>query len=38
VGWIAHALEQYELGQMIRPRARYNGPLPGDGGEGMVGL
>lgn len=36
VGWIAHALEQYELGQMIRPRARYNGPLPAEGGDGMV--
>lgn len=36
VGWIAHALEQYELGQMIRPRARYHGPLPGAGPESMV--
>jgi len=25
-GWIAHALEQYQLGTMIRPRARYAGP------------
>lgn len=25
-GWIGHALEQYESGQQIRPRARYNGP------------
>lgn len=28
VGWIAHAIEQYESGQLIRPRARYRGPLP----------
>lgn len=28
VGWIAHAIEQYESGQLIRPRARYSGPLP----------
>ena len=27
VGWIAHALEQYE-GRMIRPRARYTGKPP----------
>jgi citrate synthase len=28
VGWIAHAIEQYSSGQLIRPRAQYNGPLP----------
>jgi len=28
VGWIGHAIEQYRLDQMIRPRARYVGPLP----------
>ncbi len=28
VGWIAHALEQYESRQLIRPRARYVGPPP----------
>jgi citrate synthase len=27
-GWLAHALEQYQLGQMIRPRAKYVGPVP----------
>jgi len=25
-GWLAHALEQVETGQLIRPRARYVGP------------
>jgi len=29
VGWIAHAIEQYESGILIRPRARYTGPRPG---------
>jgi citrate synthase len=28
VGWIAHAIEQYSSGQLIRPRAHYHGPLP----------
>jgi citrate synthase len=28
VGWIAHAIEQYESGILIRPRARYVGPRP----------
>jgi citrate synthase len=31
VGWIAHAIEQYESGVLIRPRARYTGQRP-DGG------
>jgi citrate synthase len=31
VGWIAHAIEQYESGILIRPRARYLGPQPGEG-------
>jgi citrate synthase len=28
VGWIAHSLEQYSTGELIRPRARYTGPAP----------
>jgi citrate synthase len=28
IGWIAHALEQYERDEMIRPRARYVGEMP----------
>jgi citrate synthase len=28
VGWIAHAMEEYASGELIRPRARYTGPLP----------
>jgi citrate synthase len=27
-GWIAHAIEQYESGHLIRPRARYVGEAP----------
>jgi citrate synthase len=27
-GWIGHAIEQYQSGEIIRPRARYVGPLP----------
>ena len=27
-GWIAHAVEQLQTGQLIRPRARYTGPAP----------
>jgi citrate synthase len=29
-GWIAHALEQYPLDSLIRPRARYVGKTPGN--------
>jgi citrate synthase len=28
VGWIAHAIEEYGSGRLIRPRARYTGPAP----------
>jgi citrate synthase len=28
IGWIGHAIEQYALNQLIRPRARYVGALP----------
>ena len=28
VGWIAHTMEQYATGTLIRPRARYVGILP----------
>jgi citrate synthase len=34
VGWIAHAIEQYESGVLIRPRARYLGPQPDEQGLG----
>jgi len=30
VGWIAHAIEQYQSDVLIRPRARYTGPRPGE--------
>ena len=29
-GWLAHALEQQELGMLIRPRAHYTGVAPTD--------
>jgi citrate synthase len=28
IGWIGHAIEQYETGATIRPRAKYVGPMP----------
>ena len=28
LGWIAHAMEEYASGELIRPRARYVGPPP----------
>ena len=28
VGWIGHAIEQYQSAQLIRPRARYAGRHP----------
>ena len=30
IGWIGHAIEQYEDGSLIRPRARYTGEGPRD--------
>ena len=30
VGWIAHAIEQYQSDVLIRPRARYTGVRPGE--------
>ncbi|MGO7998468.1 citrate/2-methylcitrate synthase [Rhizobium ruizarguesonis] len=27
-GWLAHAMEQIDSGEWIRPRARYTGPAP----------
>lgn len=29
VGWIGHTIEQVQIERLIRPRARYVGPLPG---------
>ena len=29
-GWIGHILEQYAKDQLIRPRAKYIGPIPPD--------
>lgn len=28
IGWIGHAIEQYQTGQLIRPRAKYVGVVP----------
>jgi len=28
IGWLAHAIEEYDSGELIRPRARYTGPAP----------
>ena len=28
IGWLGHAIEQYQTGQIIRPRAKYVGPAP----------
>ena len=33
IGWIAHAIEEYASGQLIRPRARYTGPAPQVGSQ-----
>ena len=37
IGWIGHALEQYATGQLIRPRAKYVGVVPGAGSESAQG-
>lgn len=31
LGWVAHAIEEYQRGALIRPRARYVGPRPESG-------
>lgn len=31
IGWIGHAIEQYQLDRIIRPRAQYKGRQPGEG-------
>jgi citrate synthase len=31
IGWIGHAIEQHATGQLIRPRAKYVGVVPGVG-------
>jgi citrate synthase len=31
IGWIGHAIEQYQLGRLIRPRAQYSGRPPVEG-------
>jgi citrate synthase len=33
VGWIGHAIEQYESDSLIRPRARYIGEQPSPQGS-----
>ena len=33
IGWVGHAIEQYEDGSLIRPRARYVGEQPVQGGR-----
>lgn len=33
IGWIGQAMEQYATGRLIRPRARYVGPLPAEPSE-----
>lgn len=34
IGWIGHAMEQYRVDRIIRPRARYVGDLPDHTGSG----
>lgn len=35
IGWIAHAIEQYATGELIRPPARYTGPAPKTGTQDL---
>jgi citrate synthase len=37
LGWVAHAIEEYGRGTLIRPRARYVGPLPRSPAAGGTG-
>ncbi|MEP6491721.1 MAG: citrate synthase [bacterium] len=37
IGWIGHAIEQYAVDQIIRPRARYVGVAPGSVGPTGTG-
>jgi citrate synthase len=30
IGWLGHAIEQYAIDQIIRPRARYVGVAPNE--------
>ena len=35
IGWVGHAIEEYQTDSLIRPRARYTGRLPGFLNEGF---
>lgn len=37
IGWIGHAIEQYQTRRVIRPRARYIGPTPAPSGSTVAG-
>lgn len=36
VGWIGHAIEQYETDRIIRPRALYIGEQPAEASEAFL--
>jgi len=38
LGWIAHAIEEYARGELIRPRARYVGEMPRRARAGVEGI
>lgn len=38
VGWIGHAIEQYQRNRIIRPRARYTGKLPDQNNQAETSL